>query len=80
MLSDIEISQAAHIKQISEIAERQIRKYTELGYDKLPICIAKTHLSLSQDPNLKGAPRGFRVPVHKIHASIGACFFVSILM
>ncbi len=56
------------------LAEKKIRKYTELGYDKLPICMAKTHLSLSDDPKLKGAPRGFRVHIRDIRASIGAGF------
>jgi len=60
-------------------AERQIKTYTELGYDKLPICMAKTHLSLSHDPSLKGRPRGFRVPVRELRASIGAGFIYPLL-
>ncbi len=56
------------------LAEERIEQYTRLGYDKLPICIAKTHLSISHDPNLKGAPRGFRVPVRDIRLSAGAGF------
>ncbi len=56
------------------LAEERIAEYTRLGYDKLPICIAKTHLSISHDPNLKGAPRGFRVPVRDIRLSAGAGF------
>ena len=55
-------------------AERQIKQYTENGYDNLPICMAKTHLSLSHDPTLKGAPKGFRLPVREINASVGAGF------
>ena len=55
-------------------AERQIKQYTEHGYDNLPICMAKTHLSLSHDPTLKGAPKGFRLPVREIRASVGAGF------
>ncbi len=55
-------------------AEQKIRLYTELGYDKLPICMAKTHLSLSHDEKLKGRPRGFRVPIRDIRASVGAGF------
>lgn len=58
----------------SPAAEVKLRKYSELGYDRLPICMAKTHLSLSHDPNLKGRPRGFRVPVRDIRASVGAGF------
>ena len=55
-------------------AEAGIKRFTELGWDKLPICMAKTHLSLSHDPNLKGRPRGFKVPVRDIRPSIGAGF------
>ena len=46
----------------SELAEHRVREYTRLGYDRLPICMAKTHLSISHDPTLKGVPKGFRVP------------------
>jgi formate--tetrahydrofolate ligase len=60
-------------------AEAQIRKYTELGYTGLPICMAKTHLSLSHDPSLKGRPRGFRVPVREVRASMGAGFLYPLL-
>lgn len=55
-------------------AEDQIADYTRLGYTNLPICMAKTHLSLSDDPNLKGVPTGFRLPVREVRASIGAGF------
>ncbi|MEJ5241513.1 MAG: formate--tetrahydrofolate ligase [Anaerolineales bacterium] len=55
-------------------AEKKIEVYTRLGFDKLPICMAKTHLSFSHDPNLKGAPSGFRVPIRDIRASVGAGF------
>ena len=56
------------------LAEQKIKQYTEAGYDKLPICMAKTHLSLSHDPNLKGVPKGYRLPVVDIRPSIGAGF------
>ena len=65
--------------EYSPAANRQIAAYTELGYDKLPLCMAKTHLSLSHDPKLKGAPSGFIVPVREIRASIGAGFLYPIL-
>lgn len=52
----------------------KIRLYTKLGYDKLPICMAKTHLSLSHNPKLKGSPRGFTLPIRDVRASIGAGF------
>ncbi len=55
-------------------AEEKIELYTKLGYDKTPICMAKTHLSLSHDPALKGAPKGFRLPIRDIRASVGAGF------
>ncbi len=55
-------------------AEAKIELYTKLGFDKLPINMAKTHLSLSHDPNLKGVPKGFRIPVRDIRASVGAGF------
>jgi len=60
-------------------AEKKIELYTRNGFDKLPICIAKTHLSLSHDPNLKGAPSGFIVPVRDIRASVGAGFLYPLL-
>jgi len=56
------------------LAEKQIARYTEAGYDELPVCMAKTHLSLSHDPSLKGRPSGFRLPVKEVRASIGAGF------
>jgi methylenetetrahydrofolate dehydrogenase (NADP+)/methenyltetrahydrofolate cyclohydrolase/formyltetrahydrofolate synthetase/formate--tetrahydrofolate ligase len=60
-------------------AEIQIQRYTKQGFDKLPICMAKTHLSISHDPNLKGAPTGFVVPVRDVRASVGAGFVYPIL-
>lgn len=63
----------------SPLAERQIKRYTKLGYDKLPICMAKTHLSLSHDPELKGRPRGFTVTVREVRASVGAGFLYPLL-
>jgi formyltetrahydrofolate synthetase len=55
-------------------AEAKVKLFTKLGWDKLPICMAKTHLSLSHDPKLKGAPAGFALPVRDIRASVGAGF------
>jgi formyltetrahydrofolate synthetase len=60
-------------------AEKKVALYTRQGFDKLPICMAKTHLSLSHDPNLKGAPTGFIVPVRDIRASVGAGFLYPLL-
>lgn len=61
------------------LAEQKIELYTRQGFDKLPICMAKTHLSLSHDPNLKGRPRGFRVPIRDVRASVGAGFLYPLL-
>jgi methylenetetrahydrofolate dehydrogenase (NADP+) / methenyltetrahydrofolate cyclohydrolase / formyltetrahydrofolate synthetase len=60
-------------------AERKIELYTKLGFDKLPLCMAKTHLSFTTDASIKGAPRGFRVPISDIRASVGAGFLYPLL-
>ena len=56
------------------IAARKIRQFEAQGLRELPICMAKTHLSLSDDPKLKGAPDGFRISVTDVRASAGAGF------
>lgn len=61
------------------LAESKIGLYEKLGYDKLPICMAKTHLSISHDPARKGVPKGFRVPVRDVRASVGAGFLYPLL-
>ncbi|MGE5249834.1 MAG: formate--tetrahydrofolate ligase [Bacteroidota bacterium] len=63
----------------SEEAERQIALYTKLGFDGLPICMAKTHLSFTPDASIKGAPTGFRVAVREVRASVGAGFIYPLL-
>jgi formyltetrahydrofolate synthetase len=63
----------------SEKAEAQIASYTRNGFDKLPMCMAKTHLSISHDPKLIGAPSGFTVPVREVRASVGAGFLYPLL-
>ena len=60
-------------------AEAKIELYTKLGFDKLPMCMAKTHLSFSTDASLKGAPTGFRVLIRDIRASAGAGFLYPLL-
>jgi len=60
--------------EYSPEAEKKITLYTKLGFDKLPVCMAKTHLSLSHDPLLKGRPSGFTLPIRDVRASIGAGF------
>lgn len=61
------------------LAERQIREYEANGFGGLPICMAKTHLSISHDPSLKNAPSGFTVPVREVRASVGAGFIYPLL-
>lgn len=63
----------------SPIAEQRIKEYTRLGLDALPICMAKTHLSLSHDPALKGVPKGFRIPIRDVRVSAGAGFLYPLL-
>lgn len=58
----------------SKLAEDNMQRFTRAGYGQLPVCMAKTHLSLSHDPNLKGAPTGYTLPVNNIRASVGAGF------
>ena len=57
-------------------AQEQIKTLSELGFDKCPICIAKTQYSFSDDPTLLGAPEGFKITVKKVKASAGAGFIV----
>ena len=59
---------------ISPEATRQIAEYEERGFGRLPVCIAKTHLSLSHDPALKNAPKDFIFPIRELRPSIGAGF------
>ena len=58
----------------SPLASRQIDHFTELGFGNLPVCMAKTHLSLSHDPKLKGRPSGFELPIREARLSAGAGF------
>ncbi len=55
-------------------ATKQLDSYEANGFGTLPVCIAKTHLSISSDPTLKGAPTGWRLPVREVRASVGAGF------
>ena len=57
-------------------AQKQIRQMNALGFDKLPICMAKTQYSLTDDPTKLGAPEGFAVTVRNIKVSAGAGFLV----
>ena len=60
-------------------AEARIEQFTKLGFADLPMCMAKTHLSFTHDASIKGAPRGFRVPIRDIRASVGAGFLYPLL-
>jgi len=60
--------------EYSKEANKQIRTYEKSGFGNLPICMAKTHLSISHDPTLKGGPTGFTLPVREVRASVGAGF------
>jgi len=60
--------------ELSEEAKVKIERYTKQGFSDLPICMAKTHLSLSADPTKKGAPTGFNIPIRDVRASVGAGF------
>ena len=59
-------------------ADKSISRYEKLGYGRLPVCIAKTQLSFTADPSIKGAPRGFTLPIRDVHLSAGAGFITPI--
>jgi methylenetetrahydrofolate dehydrogenase (NADP+)/methenyltetrahydrofolate cyclohydrolase/formyltetrahydrofolate synthetase len=58
----------------SPLAEQQIAAYEKAGFGNLPMCMAKTHLSISHDPAWKGVPQGFVLPIREVRASVGAGF------
>lgn len=60
--------------EYSPAANRQLATYEKNGFGHLPVCIAKTHLSISSDASLKGAPTGWTLPVREVRASVGAGF------
>src|SRR5258708_19439139 len=59
-------------------AVKQLDAFEANGFGRLPVCIAKTHLSISSDPKLKGAPTGWVLPVREVRASVGAGFIYPI--
>ena len=59
-------------------AKKQAKQLTELGFDKLPICMAKTQYSFSDDQTKLGAPKGFTVTVRNVKVSAGAGFIVAL--
>lgn len=62
----------------SATAEKQLQKLTELGFENLPICMAKNQYSLSDDPKLLGRPEGFELSVREVYVSAGAGFVVAL--
>jgi formyltetrahydrofolate synthetase len=60
-------------------AEAKIEQFTKLGFGDLPLCMAKTHLSFTDKADQKGAPRGFRITISDIRASVGAGFLYPLL-
>jgi formate--tetrahydrofolate ligase len=62
----------------SPAAATALDAYERAGFGRLPVCVAKTHLSLSHEPALKGAPTGWRLPVREVRASVGAGFIYPI--
>lgn len=73
-----EIYQAGDVV-FEPLAERQIKFYEANGFGGLPICMAKTHLSISHDPSLKNAPSGYTLSVREARASVGAGFIYPLL-
>lgn len=63
---------------VSPVAAKQLETFEKSGFGDFMVCIAKTHLSISSDPNLKGAPTGWRLPVREVRASVGAGFIYAI--
>jgi len=68
-----EIYRADGVEYTDE-AEKKIKQFTEMGLSDLPLCMAKTHLSFSHDPKLKGVPKGWTLPIRDVRASVGAGF------
>ncbi|KAI1751738.1 formate--tetrahydrofolate ligase-domain-containing protein [Xylaria castorea] len=64
--------------EFSELAQQKVDTYTKQGFGNLPICIAKTQYSLSHDPDLKGAPTGFTVPIRDVRMAAGAGYLYAL--
>jgi formate--tetrahydrofolate ligase len=64
----------ANAVEYSPQAARLLDSYEKNGFGRLPVCVAKTHLSISSDPSLKGAPKGWTLPVREVRVSVGAGF------
>ncbi|KAL2264937.1 hypothetical protein VTJ83DRAFT_7447 [Remersonia thermophila] len=64
--------------EFSELAQKKVDTYTKQGFGNLPICVAKTQYSLSHDPELKGAPTGFVVPIRDVRMAAGAGYLYAL--
>jgi formate--tetrahydrofolate ligase len=64
--------------EFDRTARSNLELYSKHGFEKLPVCVAKTAMSLSDDPDLRGRPRGFRIRVNELRLSAGAGFIVAI--
>ncbi|KAK4447907.1 C-1-tetrahydrofolate synthase [Podospora aff. communis PSN243] len=64
--------------EFSELAQKKVDTYTRQGFGNLPICIAKTQYSISHDPELKGAPTGFTVPIRDVRMAAGAGYLYAL--
>ena len=64
--------------ELTDAAKKQAKRLTELGFGNMPICMAKTQYSFSDDQKLLGAPRGFKVTVRNLKVSAGAGFIVAL--
>ncbi|KAI0473152.1 formate-tetrahydrofolate ligase [Xylariaceae sp. FL0804] len=64
--------------EFSELAQKKVDAYTRQGFGNLPICVAKTQYSLSHDPDLKGAPTGFTVPIRDVRMAAGAGYLYAL--
>jgi formate--tetrahydrofolate ligase len=64
---------------VSPVAQKALKRYEAMGFGNLPVCMAKTQYSLSHDPNLKGRPSGFTVPIRDIRLSAGAGFITPLV-
>ena len=73
------LQQAQKMQEEMLAAQEKLKTFTEQGYDTLPVCMAKTHLSLSHDPGLLNAPTGFTVTVRDIRAYTGSGWIVPLL-
>lgn len=77
-ISAVAASYGADGVDYTDEANAQIEVYTQAGYTDLPVCMAKTQFSLSTDASRKGVPKGFKITVREIRASVGAGFLICI--